>query len=94
MSKTPTKPKLHGVRLLTSPGVTEGSVWGIPKVRAILVRRTAVDLQVDKSAYFTSDRTAIHATMWDGFAFPHPAAIQKIALEDGSPEPLRPLDCR
>jgi hypothetical protein len=51
MSKTPTKPKLHGVRLLTSPGVTEGSVWGIPKVRAILVRRTAVDLQVDKSAH-------------------------------------------
>jgi HK97 family phage major capsid protein len=45
--------------LLVSPAVTEGTVWGIPSNRAIIVRRNDVDLQVDKSAYFTSDRTAI-----------------------------------
>ncbi|MCE7480764.1 MULTISPECIES: phage major capsid protein [Actinomycetes] len=56
------------------------SQMGIPKVRAILVRRNDVDLAVDRSAYFTSDRTAIRATMRVSFAFPHAAAVQKISL--------------
>lgn len=76
----PTRRGLQGVRLFTSPAVTEGTVWGIPQLRALLVRRSNVDLQVDRSAYFTSDRTAIRATMRIGFAFPQAAAIQKIAL--------------
>ncbi|MGF6823997.1 HK97 family phage major capsid protein [Microbacterium sp. ZKA21] len=76
----PTKRTLQGVRLLVSEGVTAGTVWGIPKVRSIIVRRNDVDLQTDKSAYFTSDRTAIRATMRVTFAFPHAAAIQKIKL--------------
>ncbi|MEW1989193.1 phage major capsid protein [Brevibacterium casei] len=77
---TPTRRALQGVPLLVSPAVTEGTVWGIPSNRAIIVRRNDVDLQVDKSAYFTSDRTAIRATMRVGFAFTQPSAIQKITL--------------
>lgn len=77
----PTRRSLQGVPLLVSPAVTEGTVWGIPSNRAIIVRRNDVDLQVDRSAYFTSDRTAIRATMRVGFAFTQPAAIQKIVLE-------------
>lgn len=76
----PTKRTLQGVTLLTSPGVTVGTIWGLPKARAIVVRRTQVDLQVDRSAFFTSDRTAVRATMRVGFAFPHAAAVQKVAL--------------
>ncbi len=77
----PTKRTVLGVPLLTSPGVTPGTVWGIPKSRSIIVQRTNVELAVDKSAYFTSDRTAIRATLRIGFGFPHPAAIQKIILD-------------
>jgi len=66
----PTKRILQGVRLYASPAVTEGTIWGIPQVRSLLVRRKNVDLQVDRSAYFTSDRTAIRATVRVGFAFP------------------------
>ena len=77
----PAKRTVLGVPLLTSPGVTVGTVWGIPKSRSIIVQRTNVELAVDRSAYFTSDRTAIRATMRLGFGFPHPAAIQKIVLE-------------
>ena len=77
---TPTRRALQGVPLLVSPAVTEGTVWGIPSNRAVIVRRNDVDLQVDKSAYFTSDRTAIRATMRVGFAFTQPSAIQKITL--------------
>lgn len=76
----PTRRSLQGVPLLVSPAVTVGTVWGLPALRSVLVRRNDVDLQVDKSAYFTSDRTAIRATMRVGFAFPHPEAIQKITL--------------
>lgn len=76
----PTRRLIQGVRLFVSSAVTEGTVWGIPAVRAILVRRNDVDLAVDRSAYFTSDRTAIRATMRVSFAFPHAAAIQKISL--------------
>ncbi|SQH21179.1 phage major capsid protein, HK97 family [Jonesia denitrificans] len=76
----PTKRILQGVRLFSSSAVTAGTVWGIPQPRALMVRRKNVDLQVDRSAYFTSDRTAIRATMRVGFAFPHEAAIQKVSL--------------
>ncbi|WP_336633032.1 MULTISPECIES: phage major capsid protein [unclassified Microbacterium] len=78
----PSKRLIQGVPLFVSSAVTPGTVWGIPKVRAILVRRNDVDLAVDRSAYFTSDRTAIRATMRVSFAFPHAAAIQKISLGD------------
>lgn len=76
----PTRRVLQGITLYVSPAVTEGTIWGIPRDRAFVVRRTDVDLQIDRSAYFTSDRTAIRATMRIGFAFAHAAAIQKIAL--------------
>lgn len=76
----PTRRALQGVPMLVSPAVTAGTVWGIPSNRAVIVRRNDVDLQVDRSAYFTSDRTAIRATMRVGFAFTQPAAIQKISL--------------
>ena len=71
-----------GVRERFSSAVTAGTGWGIPRVHAILVRRNDVDLAVDRSAYFTSDRTAIRATMRVSFAFPHAAAIQRITLSD------------
>lgn len=76
----PTKRNVLGVPLLTSPGVRVGSVWGIPKARAFVVRRQDVTLAVDRSAYFTSDRTAIKATLRVGFGFPRPAALQRVLL--------------
>lgn len=69
---------LSGLRGVTD--VDAGTIWGLPKARLFVVRRKPVDLQVDRSAYFTSDRTAIKATMRVGFAFPQVAAIQKVAL--------------
>jgi HK97 family phage major capsid protein len=75
-----TRRLLQGVPLLVSSAVTVGTVWGLPTLRAVVVRRNDVDLQIDKSAYFTSDRTAIRAIMRVGFGFPHAAAIQKIKL--------------
>lgn len=74
----PTRRVLQGARLYASSAVTMGTIWGIPQARVMLLRRKNVDLQVDRSAYLTSDRTAIRATMRIGF--PHASAIQKVAL--------------
>lgn len=69
-----------GVPLLVSSAVTQGTIWGIPRERAVVVRRQDVDLDVDTSAYFTSYRTAIRAIMRVGFGFTDPATIQKVTL--------------
>lgn len=69
-----------GVPLLVSSAVTQGTIWGIPRERAVVVRRQDVDLDVDTSAHFTSYRTAIRAIMRVGFGFTDPATIQKVTL--------------
>ncbi len=63
-----------------SPRLCQRHRVGIPNVRTILVRRNDVDPAVDRSAYFTSDRSTIRATMRVSFAFPRVAAIQNISL--------------
>lgn len=77
---SPTRRVLQGTTLLVSSAVTPGTIWGLPKLRSILVRRKDAELAVDKSAYFTSDRTAIRAITRVGFGFTDPAAIQKVKL--------------
>jgi HK97 family phage major capsid protein len=76
----PTRRQINGVPLVVSPTVTAGTIWGIPRERAFVVRRNDVDLQQDTSVFFTSDRVAIRATLRVGFAWPQPAAIAKITL--------------
>lgn len=67
-----------GLPLYVSNAVTVGEVWGVPQDRMLVVIRSNVDVQIDSSAFFTSDRSAIRATMRVGFAFPHPLAIVKV----------------
>jgi HK97 family phage major capsid protein len=75
----PTRRIVEGLPLYISPAVTEGTVWGIPKDRTFLVLRDNTRLEVDRSAYFSSDRVGVKATMRAGFAFAHPAAIIKVS---------------
>lgn len=76
----PTQRLINGVPLTASNAVAAGTVWGIPQAAAIVVIRTDVTLDVDRSAFFTSDRVAVRATMRVGFVFPQPLAIQKITI--------------
>lgn len=77
---TPTVRTIAGIPLLTSNHVTKGNIWAIPNTVANLVVRTKAEVTADDSAFFTSDRTAIRATMRIGFAFPHEAAIVKVTV--------------
>jgi HK97 family phage major capsid protein len=70
--------RILGVPLYTSPAVTAGTVWGVPRDRAFAVLRDDVRVERSEHAHFSTDRIAIRATMRVGFAFPHPAAIVQI----------------
>ena len=57
---------------------TAGTIWGLPKDRAIVVIRDNADVEADSSPFFSSDRVAIRAKLRVSFGWPHPAAIAKI----------------
>jgi HK97 family phage major capsid protein len=75
----PTGRVIAGVPLLVSPDAPNtGLVYGIPKAVVFVVVRKDVEVVVDASPFFTSDRVAIRAVARVGFGFPHPAAIVKV----------------
>ena len=75
-----TRRQVLGVPLFVAPTIPTGTVWGIPRDVAMVVRRTDVNLVVDRSRYFERDSVGIRATMRVAFGFPHAAALQRISL--------------
>jgi len=74
----PTRRTILGIPLVTSPAVAEDTIWAYDRTRIVTVMRDDVTLDVDRSAYFTTDRIGIRATMRIGFGYPHPASIVRI----------------
>jgi HK97 family phage major capsid protein len=74
----PGKRTILGVPLFIAPDVAAKTVWAIPQERVYVVRRTGTRVDVDRSAYFSSDRTGVRGVMRVGFGFPDPLSIQKI----------------
>jgi HK97 family phage major capsid protein len=54
------------------------SIYVIDASQVVLVRRTDVALEVDRSQYFSSDQTQIRAKVRAGFVLPHPAAVARV----------------
>ncbi|MBF6298039.1 phage major capsid protein [Nocardia amamiensis] len=73
-----------GVPLLSSPFVTDGDVWAVPKQFVFTTLRSGTRLTISEDAYFSSDRVGVKATLRCGFGFPHPASIVRIGLPDES----------
>lgn len=89
MQSDPTLPgrrMISGVPVFGSTAVARGTAWGIPKDRVYIAMHDEPELAIDSSVFFTSHRSAIRALLRCGFAFPHPAAIVKIALGTEAPE--------
>lgn len=72
---------IGGTPLLVSTHVTPGTVWAIPRLVSRLVIRQDAEVTTDTSAYFSSDRIAMRATMRVGFGFTAPEAIVKVNLD-------------
>lgn len=78
---SPTRRAIAGVPLFVSEAVTAGTIWGVPGAGKVLVAmRQDATIEVDRSAFFASDQTAIRAILRCAIAVPHPAAVQKITL--------------
>jgi HK97 family phage major capsid protein len=74
----PTKRTIYGRPLLVAPDVATKTAWAIPSDRVYVVVREGSRVDVDKSAYFSSDRTGVRGVMRVGFGFPDPLSIIKI----------------
>lgn len=69
---------IGGTPVIPSEHVAAGTAWALPADRVIVAVREDASVDVDGSAFFTSDRVAIRATMRVAFAFTHPKAVTKI----------------
>jgi HK97 family phage major capsid protein len=75
---SPTQRSIWGVPTYWSPYIEEGLVWLVPQSKSFVVMRSETSVITDSSAFFSSDRVGIRATMRVGLAFPHQAAIVHI----------------
>lgn len=69
---------IGGTPVIPSEHVPAGTAWALPADRVIVAVREDAGVDVDNSAFFTSDRVAIRATMRVAFAFTQPKAVMKI----------------
>lgn len=67
-----------GVPLVVSADVTAGTIYGVDSRFVQIVVRDNTRLEVDRSAYFSSDRVGVKATMRIGFAFTNPSTLVKV----------------
>ena len=81
LQQDPTKPAVRtisGVPLYVSPAVAADIVWAIPKQHSLFTLRQDATVVKDSSAYFTSDRVAVRATLRVSFGFTYPLTLVKI----------------
>jgi HK97 family phage major capsid protein len=76
---SPTKRSILGVPVFWSPYVEEEIIWLVSQAKSFVVMRSDTSVITDTSAFFSSDRIGIRATMRVGFAWPHEAAVVRIA---------------
>lgn len=69
---------IEGLPILTSKHVAPRTIWGIDKTQCLIVIREDATVEADSSAFFTSDRVAVKATMRVGLGFTNPAGVVKI----------------
>jgi HK97 family phage major capsid protein len=78
-ASSPTKRSILGVPLYWSPYIGDGIVWLVAQAKSFVVIRANTSVVTDQSAYFSSDRVGVRATMRVGFGWPHEAAVVRIA---------------
>jgi HK97 family phage major capsid protein len=77
-ASSPTKRAILGVPSFWEPTIPEGRVWLVPKAKSYVVMRTDTTVVADTSAFFSSDRVGIRASLRVGYAFPHEQALVRI----------------
>ncbi|MET8693189.1 phage major capsid protein [Streptomyces bauhiniae] len=70
--------QILGRPVFVSPFAPADVVYGVSRADMLVIQRDVTRVEVDSSAYFTSDRVAVKGTMRVGFAFPRAAAHVRI----------------
>jgi HK97 family phage major capsid protein len=78
-ASSPTRRSILGVPLYWSPYIPVGFVWLVSQTKSFVVMRNSTSVVTDNSAFFSSDRVGIRATMRVGFGWPHAQAVVRIA---------------
>jgi len=65
-----------------SPAVEPGTVWGVPSGRVLIAMRQDVTLERSEERYYEYDSIGLRCVARVAFAFPHPAAVQKITVTE------------
>lgn len=77
----PTSPsgrRIAGIPLFTTPACDDDTIWALPKSHTFVAIRQGATVEADRSAYFSSDQTALRAVMRIGFGFSYPASVVKV----------------
>lgn len=69
-----------GTPIVTSEHVPAGTIYAVPRNRAMLVVREAAEVETDRSLFWLSDRIAIKASVRIGWVFTDPKAVARIKL--------------
>lgn len=67
----------------TSAAVPVGTVYGYDQTRIFTILRQNVSVEMDRSAYFSSDSAGIRAIARVDFGYAHPKSIARIKLTPG-----------
>jgi len=78
---SPTGRVINGVPLYVTPACDDDTVWAIPRAHAIAAIRQGAQVEADRSVFFTSDRTALRATLRVGYGFTYPEAVVKVTFQ-------------
>lgn len=73
---------LFGIPVYTSRHIGNAAAWVVDISRLAVVVRNDARVDVDKSARFTADGTAVRATLRLDFAAPYPQTIAKVSLSE------------
>lgn len=69
---------LAGVRVIVSPHVAAGEVWGLDSRQVMTVRRTGTEVVTSPYSAFAFDSLQVRATSRVGFGFVNPAGIVRL----------------
>lgn len=79
---SPSGRAIAGVPLVTSPDAPADVIYAVPKEFVYTVVRSDVAVETDTSAFWTSDRIAVKASLRVAYGFPFAAAVGAILLAD------------
>lgn len=67
--------------LMISPNVDDSVIWGLDATQSFLAIRSDVEVEADRSAFFSKDSVADRAIMRIGFALSNPGGVVRIAAD-------------